>query len=331
MAIKISPSNIFDINHTHVPANTFVDVRLDEDNYNIVVGDATAPQTFTFYELQQTIVEGSIAATTPIEVTYRNNVEFFEDPWVFQGKGVIANLTLPLTQKTAFSLDDSNNITSHSLRRETTLWSLAGGQRTVVSFEKPFAIKSVNDKQVSLSYSAYIFKDNDNGIDEYILQEVVSIEGPYYEKADSTTAVYDDSITAARNILKLPPNELVQGDNTYGYKADAVNAVNYSDKLVAEVFDRYKNGKETATLLCSVGKYYDLDGNIAVDAESADSSIEPLLKKYDIVVPYVITDRGESPLSADANGVPKQFQIIGVNISYNGVLRQEIVIQEYAT
>lgn len=331
MAIKISPSNIFDINHSPIPTNAFANVRLDENNYNIVEGNVTAPQTFTFYELHQTIVGENITATTPIEVTdKKNNVKFFEDAWITKGKGVVATLTFPLTQKTAFSLD-SNKITSHSLRRETTIWSLAGGQRKVVSFEKPFAIKSVNDKQVSLPYSAYIFKDNDNGIDEYILQEVVSIEDEYYEKADNTTAVYDDSITAAKNILKLPSNELVQGDNTYGYKADAVNAVNYSDKFVAEVFDRYKNGKETATLLCSVGKYYDIEGNLVVDAENEDSSIAPLLKKYDIVVPYVMTSRGEAPLSTDASGNPKQFQIIGVNISYNGILRQEIVIQEYAT
>lgn len=331
MAIKISPSNIFDINHTPIPTNTFANVRLDENNYNIVVGNVTAPQTFTFYELQQTIVGENITATTPIEVTDKNNVEFFEDAWITKGKGVVATLTFPLTQKTSFSLDSSNKITSHSLRRETTIWSLAGGQRKVVSFEKPFKISSVNDKQVSLSYSAYIFKDNDNGIDEYILQEVVSIEGQYYEKGDNTTAVYDDSITAAQNILKLPSNELVQGDNAYGLRIDAVNAVNYSDKFVAEVFDRYKNGKETATLLCSVGKYYDLDGNLVVDAENEDSSIAPLLKKYDIVVPYVMTSQGEAPLSTDASGNPKQFQIIGVNISYNGIPRQEIVIQEYAT
>ena len=334
MAIKILPSNIFDINYTPIPSNTFVNVLLNEKNYNVLVGNVTASQTFTFYELKQTTVGENIVSTVPIDVTDKNNVEFTDDAWIEAagtGRGVVATLNFPLTQKTIFSANASGKVTSHSLRRETTIWSAAGGERKVVSFENPFAIKSVNDKQVSLSYSAHIFKDNDNGIDEYILQEVVSIEGQYFENADGTTAIYDDSITAAKNILKLPSNELVQGDNTYGYKADAVNAVNYSDKLVAEVFERYKNGKETATLLCSVGKYYDLDGNLVVDAENEDSSIAPLLKKYDIVVPYVMTSRGEAPLSTDASGNPKQFQIIGVNISYNGIPRQEIVIQEYAT
>ncbi len=331
MAIKIKPSNIFDINHTVLPTNTFDNVRLNETNYSLLVGDVTSPQTFTFYELQQTVVGETITSTIPIDVTGNNNVTFTEDAWIEAagtGRGVIANLILPITQATAFSVNDAGQVTSHSIRRETTIWSAAGGQKTKVSFEKPFAVNFVNNKQISFSYSAHIFKDNSNGIDEYILKEIVSVEGQYFEKVDGTTSVYDDTIIAGKNILQLPTNELVQGDNVYGL---ASSTENYSDKFVTEVYNRYANGKETATLLCSIGKYYDLDGNLVVDAESPDSNIPPLMKKYDLVVPYIMTVNGEVPLSVDTDGAPKQFQIIGVNISYNGIVRQEIIIQEYAT
>lgn len=68
-----------------------------------------------------------------------------------------------------------------------------------------------------------------------------------------------------------------------------------------------------------------------VDADNEDESVPPLLKKYDLVVPYIYTSKGEVPLSTDKDGNAKQFQIIGVNFSYRGIARQEIVIQEYAT
>lgn len=337
MAIKISPSNIFDINHSPIPTNAFANVRLDESNYNLMVGDVADPILLTFHELQTSVV-GTDVEVSAVRALDKNSVDLEVD-----GNAVRATLTFDITKKTHFTRTAVNRIDSHSIRREITYWDRVFGERKRVTFEMPFKVISATDKQVIVQYETPIFLDPNlppvEGIDwedirffdTYILTDLVSIEGQYFEAIDKTTAVYDDSITAAQNILKLPSNELVQGDNTYGYKADAVNAVNYSDKFVAEVFDRYKNGKETATLLCSVGKYYDLDGNLVVDAENEDSSIAPLLKKYDIVVPYVMTSRGEAPLSTDASGNPKQFQIIGVNISYNGIPRQEIVIQEYAT
>lgn len=336
MAIKISPSNIFDINHTPIPTNTFANVRLDENNYNLIDGDVAAPILLTFHELQTSVV-GTDVVVSPKRVLDKNSVELEVD-----GDVVRTTLTFDISKKTHFTKSAVNRIDSHSLRREITYWEIGLGERKRVTFEMPFKVISATDKQVVIQYETLILLPPNHTMegvdledirffDTYILTDLVSIEGQYYEAIDDTTAVYDDSLTAAKNILKLPSNELVQGDNAYGLRIDAVNAVNYSDKFVAEVFDRYKNGKETATLLCSVGKYYDLDGNLVVDAENADSSIAPLLKKYDIVVPCVMTSRGEAPLSTDASGNPKQFQIIGVNISYNGIPRQEIVIQEYAT
>lgn len=336
MAIKISPSNIFDINHSPIPTNAFANVRLDENNYNLMVGDVAEPILLTFHELQTSLV-GTDVKVSAVRALDKNSV----DVGVL-GDVASATLTFDITKKTHFTRTAVNRIDSHSIRREITYWDRVVGERKRVTFEMPFKVISATDKQVVIQYDTLILLPPNSTMegvdwedlrffDTYILTDLVSIEGQYFEAIDETTAVYDDSIVAAQNILKLPSNELVQGDNTYGYKADAVNAVNYSDKFVAEVFDRYKNGKETATLLCSVGKYYDLEGNLVVDAENADSRIPPLLKKYDIVVPYVMTSRGEAPLSTDASGNPKQFQIIGVNISYNGIPRQEIVIQEYAT
>lgn len=329
MAIKISPSNIFDINHSPIPLNTYENVSLKEQNYTIKVGDVTNPLSLVFFKVDAQGNLTDVANTANKGIVFTTN-EFTENNVIINS--LRTDITVEVVQKTHFSVDADNDITSHSFRRETTYYDATTKQTyTEVSFEKPFLNATlVTDKQITFKYFVRV-KKKSTTTSTYAISEIISFEGQYFEAIDETNAVYDDSITAAKNILKLPSNELVQGDNTYGYKADAVNAVNYSDKFVAEVFDRYKNGKETATLLCSVGKYYDLEGNLVVDAENADSSIAPLLKKYDIVVPYVMTSRGEAPLSTDVSGNPKQFQIIGVNISYNGIPRQEIVIQEYAT
>lgn len=329
MAIKISPSNIFDINHSPIPLNTYENITIDEQNYLLKVGDVTNPISLVFYEMDAQGNLTDVANTANKEIVFTAN-EFTENSVIINS--LRADITVEVVQKTHLWVDANNYITSHSFRRETTYYDTATKQTyTEVLFEKPFLNATiVTDEQITFKYFVRV-KRKSSDTTTYIIREIISFEGQYYEKADNTTAVYDDSITAAKNILKLPSNELVQGDNVYGLSIDAVNAVNYSDKFVAEVFDRYKNGKETATLLCSVGKYYDLEGNLVVDAESADSTIPPLLKKYDIVVPYIMTANGEEPLSSDASGNAKQFQVIGVNISYNGVLRQEIVIQEYAT
>lgn len=329
MAIKISPSNIFDINHSPIPLNTYEDVSLKEQNYTIKVGDVTNPLSLIFFKVDAQGNLTDVANTANKGIVFTTS-EFTENNVIINS--LRADITVEVVQKTHLLVDADNDITSHSFRRETTYYDATTKQTyTEVSFEKPFLNATlVTDKQITFKYFVRV-KQKSTTTSTYAISEIISFEGQYFEAIDETTAVYNDSLTAAKNILKLPSNELVQGDNTYGYKADAVNAVNYSDKFVAEVFDRYKNGKETATLLCSVGKYYDLDGNLVVDAENEDSSIAPLLKKYDIVVPYVMTSRGEAPLSTDASGNPKQFQIIGVNISYNGIPRQEIVIQEYAT
>lgn len=329
MAIKISPSNIFDINHSPIPLNTYENITIDEQNYLLKVGDVTNPISLVFYEMDAQGNITDVANTANKEIVFTAN-EFTENSVIINS--LRADITVEVVQKTHLSVDANNYITSHSFRRETTYYDTTTKQTyTEVSFEKPFLNATlVTDKQITFKYFVRV-KQKSTTTSTYAISEIISFEGQYFEPINETTAVYDDSITAAQNILKLPSNELVQGDNAYGLRIDAINAVNYSDKFVAEVFDRYKNGKETATLLCSVGKYYDLDGNLVVDAENEDSSIAPLLKKYDIVVPYVMTSRGEAPLSTDVSGNPRQFQIIGVNISYNGIPRQEIVIQEYAT
>jgi hypothetical protein len=343
MAIKISPSQIFGITHTAVPLNSYGNVSVDERNYVVEFDNVSESKTFTFYEKQVDISEDGTTKITVKDVVKNNKgATFYDDSWTElanTGRAVTAIIPLNITQKTKLNTNviDTNyiEITSHYLRRETRIFDavvsgdriIGGEEYTVVSFDMPFKAKNTsNALTIEVDYWTHILQTTvsyPNKV-KYILSETISIEGQCIKETEPTVAKYDEE-AIVNNILKLPTNELIQGGNYYGDIS-----TNYSDKFIAEVYDKYKNGKETATLLCLVGKYYDLEGNLVVDADNEDESIPPLLKKYDLVVPYIHTSNGEVPLSTDKDGNAKQFQIIGVNFRYRGIARQEIVIQEYA-
>jgi hypothetical protein len=92
--------------------------------------------------------------------------------------------------------------------------------------------------------------------------------------------------------------------------------------------ENYKNGKETATIRCSIGDYYDYDSGkkvISVD----DTSFPMSFRIYDQVIPMVYNNLGQDePMSKLKNGSPKVFQVLGRRIFYNGAVWQELYLQE---
>ena len=117
-------------------------------------------------------------------------------------------------------------------------------------------------------------------------------------------------------------NELLQTSNY-------LNTVDCKaiDKDYKKTLTEYSNGKETATLLCSISDYYDDSGNkvIAVD----NSTNRMCFRMYDIVEPYVFGANGQDkPLSKNKDGSPKQFQVLGVKPIYDGAVWQELTLQE---
>lgn len=101
---------------------------------------------------------------------------------------------------------------------------------------------------------------------------------------------------------------------------------NIKENLVS-VTSNYLNGKETATLLCSVGDYYDENGNRVVSTETADKMTFNL---YDEVLPLYRTPIGDAPMSM-ADGKPKIFKVLGSKVYFDGAVWQEISLQESGT
>lgn len=327
MAIKIKPSNIFDIDFKPITHNAYSDVSVNCKSLERKVGSLTNGITITFYEKSQD--ENGDYQFTDVRESANEDISgtVTKDPNP-------ADAPFKTIVELYFSLEKLAKIevpNYATLRVETTYSSATTGAdiKNVTFYEGEAFIDVSNPERLVVRYTA-MSRSSAYGHTYYYLYQNVYIEGKYaYENPDQKIGVsLEDSYF--KKMLELPSNELVQAQNLYGIKLGTTDRrENYAEVFTQEILDNYKNGKETATLLCSIGKYYDLDGNLVIDAESKDGSIPPLLKKYNLVVPYVMTANGEKPLSEYANGDPKQFQIIGVNISYNGIARQEIIIQEY--
>lgn len=180
------------------------------------------------------------------------------------------------------------------------------------SFKYRLETDTINDNSVVVIATTL------GGDVNYLMSETITIQGEYY----STKEILLKYGNSTLNDFSLPTNELVQQGNN-------IDGEELSNSVLQNVVRRYQNGKEAVTLKCSVGKYYDTDGNLVICPE--DESYPAVIEKYDVVEPYVFTNRGEVPLSTKADGTAKQFQVIGVDFSYKGVVWQELTLQEYAT
>lgn len=153
-------------------------------------------------------------------------------------------------------------------------------------------------------------------VNSRLLSETITING-IYRKTEAK--IFSKGSSYALR-FSLPSNELVQTGNT-------INGNNLNTLILENVVNKYANGKEVYTIKCSVGEYYDIYGAKAIDPY--DTNFPATFEKHDIVEPYVFTSQGEVPLSEKADGTPKQFEIIGIDYSYKGVVWQELTLQEY--
>lgn len=129
----------------------------------------------------------------------------------------------------------------------------------------------------------------------------------------------------------LNGNELMQNSST-------VNGKLLVEHLSENVLNQYKDGKETATLLCDISDYYQYDASAPnykgdkVISIKVDSQIEVLpmvFKIQDEVMPMVFgADGKEYPMSLKKDGTPKTFVVVGAEIIYDGAVWQKLSLQE---
>ena len=130
----------------------------------------------------------------------------------------------------------------------------------------------------------------------------------------------------------LETNELTSTDVGVATTSDEQTTITSPiGKLLCEkIASEYKNGRETATIKCSVGNFYgdEYENEKTIDIDNAETA-----SVGDTVVPYVRTGRKggwqyDAPLSSDGDGNAKSFDVIGVEHVFDGAIWQVLTLIE---
>lgn len=130
----------------------------------------------------------------------------------------------------------------------------------------------------------------------------------------------------------LETNELTSTDVGVATTSDEQTIITSPiGKLLCEkIASEYKNGRETATIKCSVGNFYgdEYENEKTIDIDNAETA-----SVGDTVVPYVRTGRKggwqyDAPLSSDGYGNAKSFDVIGVEHVFDGAIWQVLTLIE---
>ena len=117
-----------------------------------------------------------------------------------------------------------------------------------------------------------------------------------------------------KNPFLVQGNELIQESNSYsgGF---------------SKILEEYKNGKETAKVVVSIGEYYDERNNVVISTKT--EGVKMSFEIGDIVTPMVFgTDGKDRPLSNKNSVSPKNFRVCGTRKYYDGAVWQELTLQE---
>ena len=131
----------------------------------------------------------------------------------------------------------------------------------------------------------------------------------------------------ARATYSIENNELLQTTNYYlhGVGSQEIQ-IPYIEYNLENIISQYKNGKETAIILCSINDYFDENGNKVIDIKS---NSKMMFKEFDEVIPYIFTSsKQDKPMSISSIGTPKTFIVIGVRPYYDGAVWQELYLLE---
>lgn len=152
---------------------------------------------------------------------------------------------------------------------------------------------------------------------------------------ENVATIADFGNSSSNKMMLYEGNELIS--SAMGFGSSPI--YNY----YRSIYENYNNGKETATIKCALGNYYDFDtGELCIQTDGNDD-IPSTFKFLDQVIPMryavqrrILPDgttefyRENVPLSTYASGNPKKFQVLGVQFDYSGIGYQTLYLQEIA-
>jgi hypothetical protein len=136
-----------------------------------------------------------------------------------------------------------------------------------------------------------------------------------------------EKIGNASRPFELTTDEMMQDFSFVHIKGEdgSIYEMNKPNYVCKNVLLDYKNGKETAKILCSVSDYYSVEGEkiISIDGEKMSFDIG------DQVIPMVFGADGiDRPMSKYKDGSDKIFRVCGLKFIYDGAVWQELSLQE---
>lgn len=316
--IKITPSHILNVERTPVYKNKCSGVTVAAQRYYRYIGTVSNVIDLQLYEVTQNndnqTIFTEIKDFSNIDgVTVTDTPSSIDDG----SKSKIIKFKLSPSKPCKFTELTVNGCLSQDyvIKVDHTFQTPSLSPWHFVDTYADRSVELLSNDAIQWEHNFRIYTANNA---KYLINVQVSIEGKYYTSGDSSE-IKIGAVDA--KTINLPTNELVQSNNT------RMNQ-NYVDTITNAVYQRYKNGKETAKLLCIADKYYYTDNTLAIDPDTSNNNVPVLIKKYDIVQPYIHSVNGAIPLGKYSDGTAKNYEVTGVNIKYVGVLRQELILQE---
>lgn len=151
---------------------------------------------------------------------------------------------------------------------------------------------------------------------------------PYFEKYIAKKV--NITINGIVSTLNLEDSTVKIGDGNKTYSFDGNELIQTTntptiESKYQEIIDHWQNGKQTAVISCPIADYYDESGDKVIDISTSDKM---LFEIGDTVIPYVYTNNGDKPLSYNKDLTPKQFKVVGVSVSKEQGVMQELTLQE---
>ena len=171
-----------------------------------------------------------------------------------------------------------------------------------------------------------------------LTQEVINsrVEKHIYEPQELNISFYGDTeeYKDANNNRSYGDED---GDDYYSIETNelmldtaTINGVPATQAIAENIINGFKNGKETYSLVCSIGDYYDEDGMLAISSNSQINGKNKMMFDIgDTVIPYKPSASGDVVISSSANGTsPKIFKVVGVTPIFDGAVWQKLDLLE---
>lgn len=366
MAIVIKAKNIYgDIDNNKIVNNEIKTVNFSENNVTVVSNKSVGNVNFSgytdnerSYSVTPLTAEQLTARNTGLTLKKRDNGQIYayrQDYYyaIFQADIAISS-PIDLSQTLSYNYDYTTLKATKGLGSNSKTGTISG--KTAAYYDNfnsysPFLFERLeNDEQdyapklrvgvlldgttsTNLSLAISVFYDYEHTYpysseytgftyiyDRYLVQSVsVSIAGQHFQVSSAPVSIGTGTFAQS-----LSYNELYQTETkiTIGETTEKIGTF-----LANKIINKWTNGKETAKLLVEYGEYYDTDGNLVKSVESNDKSM--IFKIGEVVRPYVNSVSGDTPMSKNIDGTPKDFLIIGVEPFYDGACWQRLTLLEY--